>query len=219
MKLVNLELLLPEDIPAGEEVRWFGRPDAISLARRAFRADVIAIYFIAMASWNFASAAMDHGAAIGMLSAAKTLAAGALGLAIIYFLSWLSARTTLYVVTNKRLVMKIGIALPVFFNIPFKSITSASVRTYNDGTGDIPVALAAPQRIAYLHLWPHARPFHFKQPEPSLRCVPDAGKVAALLAEALCAESEQVRSASQQAGVSSSSNAYADFPKDAATAA
>ena len=219
MKLVNLELLLPEDIPAGEEVQWFGRPEAVSLARRAFRADIIAIYFIAMATWNFATEAMDHGAYVGLLAATKTLAAGTLGLAVIFFLSWLSARTTLYVVTNKRLVMKVGIALPVFFNIPFTSITSASIREYGDGTGDIPVALAAPQRIAYLHLWPHARPFRFKQPEPTLRCIPDAEKVASLLARQLAAITHEAAPNPGRAEAPQSKPLYAAFSKDAATAA
>ena len=70
--------------------------------------------------------------------------------------------------------MKIGIALPMFFNLPFSRIASASLRLYADGTGDIPVALDKGQRIAYLHLWPHARPFRLTQPEPALRCVPNA---------------------------------------------
>jgi len=220
MKLVNLELLLPEDIPAGEHVLWFGKPDAFSLARRAFRADFVAIYFVAMSLWNFTTEAMDHGAAAGMMASGKTLAAGLLGLALVFFLAWLSARTTLYVITSRRVVMKVGIALPVFFNIPFKTITSASMRTYPDGTGDIPVVIAPPQRIAYLHLWPHARPFHFKQPEPALRCVPKAPEVAATLARALAAEANQNLPVTQAALEKAKSGAaYASYPTDAVAAA
>lgn len=220
MKLVNLELLLPEDIPAGEQVLWFGKPEPVSLARHAFRADFVAIYFVAMSLWNFSTEAMDHGAIAGSLAAGKTLAAGLLGLALVFFLAWLSARTTLYVVTSKRVVMKVGMALPVFFNIPFNTITNASMRAYPDGTGDIPVTIAAPQRIAYLHLWPHARPFHFKQPQPALRCVPEAQQVAAILGRALAAEANQnlpvAPSASEK---SKSSEAYAGYPADAVIAA
>jgi hypothetical protein len=41
------------------------------------------------------------------------------------------------------------------------------------------------EQIAYAHLWPHARPWHFKRSEPMLRCVPDAARVAGLLAQAI----------------------------------
>ena len=81
-------------------------------------------------------------------------------------------------VTSRRIVMKLGIALPVFFNLPFSKIASASLRVYADGSGDIPVALGEGQRIAYLHLWPHARPFRIAHPEPAMRSVPDAQAVA-----------------------------------------
>lgn len=108
-------------------------------------------------------------------------------------LAWLSARTTLYVVTTRRIVMKLGIALPVFFNLPFSQIASASLRVYSDGSGDIPVTLGEGQRIAYLHLWPHARPFHLTHPEPTLRSVPNAQAIAETLRHALIAASNERR--------------------------
>ena len=42
MRTVNLEKLLPSDIPQGERVLWHGRPEWVSLVRRAFRADFVA---------------------------------------------------------------------------------------------------------------------------------------------------------------------------------
>ena len=73
----------------------------------------------------------------------KTAGSGASAIALLALLAWLSSRTTLYVVTSRRLVMKVGVALPVFFNLPFSQIASASLRVYSDGAGDIPVALTA----------------------------------------------------------------------------
>ena len=122
--------------------------------------------------------ASDLGLAAALLGAAKTLAAGALALAILAGLAWLSARTTLYVVTTRRLVMKVGIALPIFYNVPFTQIGAATLRLHADGTGDLPVSLTDGQRIAYLTLWPSARPFRFTRPEPALRCIGDANAVA-----------------------------------------
>ena len=52
------------------------------------------------------------------------------------------------------------------------------------GTGDLPLTLLGPDRIAFLHLWPHARPWRLGKPEPMLRCVPQAALVARVLTEA-----------------------------------
>jgi hypothetical protein len=46
------------------------------------------------------------------------------------------------------------------------------------------VLLPASDHIGYLNLWPHARPWRMKHPEPMLRSVPDAAAVARLLVEA-----------------------------------
>jgi hypothetical protein len=191
MKAVNLEKLLPHDIPAGERILWHGRPRWISLARRAYRADLVVAYFAALTVWSVCSAASDNGWVAASRAAEKTAAVGALALSLIALLSYLSARTTLYVVTSQRVVMKIGVALPIFINIPFKQIISASACIYGDGTGDIPVRLSSGARIGYFVLWPYARPFHFANPEPSLRSVASADSVAETLSRALRAAAGQ----------------------------
>ncbi len=189
MKLVNLDKLLPADIPADEQVLWHGRPDWVSLARRAFRVELVAVYFGLVALWN---AAMSDGDwFMAATSGAKTLALGALAVALLGFLAWLSARTTLYVITSRRVIMKIGIALPIFFNIPFTDVASAAVHAFRDGAGDIPLSLTQGRRIAYLHLWPHARPFGFSKPEPALRSIASVAAVADTLSAALMAEARR----------------------------
>jgi len=81
--------------------------------------------------------------------------------------------------------MRIGMAISVSINLPFSQIDGAAVRLFGNGSGDIPLKVTAKERVAYLMLWPHARPFHFAHPQPCLRCVPRADQVASLLAAAL----------------------------------
>jgi hypothetical protein len=95
------------------------------------------------------------------------------------------ARSTVYTITNRRVVMRIGVALPITYNIPFTVIESASLKEHADGTGNVSLHLRDGNNIAYLRLWPHARPWRFKQAEPTLREVPDASHVASVLADAL----------------------------------
>jgi hypothetical protein len=81
--------------------------------------------------------------------------------------------------------MHYGAALPMMVNVPFKIVGVAGAKVHSDGTADIPLRLTGNGRLAYLHLWPHARPWRLTNPEPMLRSVPDGARVATLLADAL----------------------------------
>ena len=189
MKTVDLAKLLPSDVPLGEQVLWHGRPETLGLMRRAFRADFVLAYFIALTIWNAASA---PDAATSALIGAKTLGIGAAALALLALLAFAHARASLYVLTTRRLVIKAGVALPIFINLPFSQIESAAVKLYADGTADIPVTIAKGQRVAYLALWPHARPFHFSLPQPALRAVAKGAEMADALSRALLAASSEM---------------------------
>jgi hypothetical protein len=179
---------LPEHLPAGEELLWQGAPSWRGLARRAFHLRALAAYFGVLLAWLVASTLADGGtkaAAAASLLWAGPLALAALGL--LAGLAWLTARTTVYTVTSRRVVMRIGVALPVTINLPFRAVEAAGLRLHADGTGDLPLRLADDGRVAYVHLWPHARPWRVARPEPMLRSVPDAARVAGILARALAA--------------------------------
>ena len=62
-----------------------------------------------------------------------------------------------------------------------RRIASAGLKLHKDGHGNIPLTLGGSERIAVLHLWPHARPWRVTKPEPMLCCVPDAAHVAQVL--------------------------------------
>jgi hypothetical protein len=95
--------------------------------------------------------------------------------------------------------MRIGVALPVTFNLPFAKIEAANLKNGAHGTGDIALTLVPGERLAYLVLWPHARPWQLKQPQPMLRCIPDAPAVAAMLAQAFT-QAQPGRIAAQAGG-------------------
>ena len=96
------------------------------------------------------------------------------------------ARTTVYTITNRRVVMRVGVVLSITFNLPFAQIASAGFRARGKA-GDIVLSLAGSDRIAYLHLWPHVRPWQLKRTQPMLRALADAKTVAQTLATALAA--------------------------------
>ena len=190
MKTVNLEKLLPEDIPPGERILWFGRPDWLTLYRSAYRADLVAGYFLVLAAWSALEAA-DLGAGASLMAAARALGIGLAGLALLALLAWSAARTALFVITSRRVVMKVGVALQVFYNLPFSRIRNAALRVEKDGSGELALDLVQGRRIGYLNLWPFARPFHFANPEPAMRGLPNAQLVGDILGRALAAAAQE----------------------------
>lgn len=180
---------LPGNLPEGEHVLWQGAPDWRSLAIRAFHARKVAIYCIILMVWHFYGRLYDgYSVAMAlnalMIPVLLTIAVTAL----LAGLGWLSARTTIYTITNRRIVMRAGIALPMSINIPFKSLAEGNLKMHRDGTGDVILKIAGNDRIAYVHLWPHVRRWRFKRPEPMLRCIPEPLQAAETLGRAITPE-------------------------------
>lgn len=176
---------LPERLPAGERVLWQGSPDWRTLAVRSFHVRQLTVYFGVILAARAITVGVQGGSAFDAVVAALWLTpAVALALGLLTGMAWLTSRTTVYTITDKRVVMRIGIVLSLTFNLPFRSITGAGLRAHGDGTGSIPITIASSEKIAYVHLWPHARPWRVARPEPMLCSVRDAAQVAQTLSHA-----------------------------------
>jgi hypothetical protein len=176
---------IDEPLPDGERLLWQGAPHWPSLAVRAFHVRKAALYFGVLVLWRIASSLADGVAAgTAAASAAGFVALALLGLGLLAGLAWAASRTTIYALTDRRIVMRIGIALPMTVNLPLARLDAAALKPHRDGTGSIALALKGDDRIAWLHLWPHVRPWRLARTQPMLRSVPDAARVAALLGRA-----------------------------------
>lgn len=176
---------LPEPLPLGEQILWQGVPDWRALAVHAFFIGKLSIYFAAMLAVQVIyligqSTAWDQ----ILIAVVKSGALGMTALGLLASVAWFSSKTTLYTITDKRVVMRIGIVLTLTFNLPFKRITGAALKPLRGHVGDIALSLNQADRIGWIHLWPHARAWHLEHPEPTLRCLPDAQVVGQLLLSA-----------------------------------
>jgi membrane protein YdbS with pleckstrin-like domain len=175
---------LPEELPPGERILWQGAPQWRVLALEAFHLRKLVLYFGLIGALRLVFLLEDEPTGLELAKGmAPFLVLAISGLLIVWALAWLSARHTLYTLTNHRVVMRIGIVLTVTFNIPFSRVGGANLRIGPDGHGDVSLEIEAPSRIPYLQLWPHARAWHVKHPQPMLRGIPQAQRVAALLTE------------------------------------
>jgi hypothetical protein len=179
---------LPEPLPEGERLLWQGAPRWDLLARGAFHIGKLALYFGLLAAVSAVAALMESGSLLeAAMAAIKVVPFALVAIGLLTLIAWLIARTTIYTLTERRLVMRIGVALPIILNIPYRLIENAALKRNEDGSGDIAVTIGNHDRIAYLHLWPHAQPWHLAHPRPMLRGLPEAQPVAAILSAALLA--------------------------------
>lgn len=169
---------LPGALPPGERILWQGAPDAAALARSAFHARQVALYFALLTVLAFAVGRTP-------LAAIATAVGGCVAVALLTFLGWFAARTSVYTLTDRRLVLRIGMALPTSINLPLAKIAAIDLSE----RGDVAVRLSETPPLGWLVLWPHARPWRLSRPEPMLRCLPDAAAVATLIARATLGES------------------------------
>lgn len=179
------EFGLPESLPSGEAILWQGTPDFHDMAIRVFHLRKAVLYFVVLLAARAVQLWLsDVGLISTFMSMLLPIFLATVALAAVVTLAWLSARTTVYTLTDQRVVMRVGIVLTLTFNLPFKHISAAALQVTGKGFGDIPLSLAGNTRIAWIHLWPHARSWHLARPEPMLRCVPDAAVLAAQLSNA-----------------------------------
>jgi hypothetical protein len=180
---------VPGPLPQGERLLWQGAPRWQTLALAALHVRKVAVYFAALLVW-YAVSKLHSGVPAGEVALAVRRFGGLalIPLALPCLYAWLTARTTTYTVTTRRVVTRFGIALPMTLNLPYRRIESAAFKSGAGGCGDISLAPLGGERLAYPLLWPHARPWRMALAEPTLRAVPRAERVARIVARALAAD-------------------------------
>jgi hypothetical protein len=181
---------LPALLPEGEKLLWQGAPCWKSLAIRAYHVRKVAVYFALLVVWRILLGLNEgHTAGAILLSCLFLLALGAAAIGVLALLAYLNARSTVYSITSRRVLLRHGVAVPLTMNVPLRLIDNAALKYFADGTGDISLALPRHERMGYMIGWPHVRPGKFTRPEPSLRGLADARAAAEILGSALAAES------------------------------
>ncbi len=182
----------PVRLASDEQMLWQGGPSFSSMAVRLYHIRAVAAYGVFLVLADIVQAKMQGFTLWPALeSAGPSLLTMAGAMAIFATLAWCSARTTRYTITSHRIVMQCGLAMPKTIGIPLHQISAVAVRARNDGTGDITLLPRAGPTLKYLKLWPFARPWHVRKPEPMLRDVPGAGFVASVLSRHVASVAEQ----------------------------
>ena len=176
---------LPSALPAGEYILWQGAPDWRSLALNAYRIRQLAVYFgVIVAARGVYLAANGSTALEALRGCIGPAIFSLICLAIVTGIAMLAARSSWYTITTRRVVIRQGIALASTINLPFKAIESAQILTRGDGSGDIALMLDREQRVSYLWMWPHVRPWRITRPQPALRSLANPQRAGEILGRA-----------------------------------
>lgn len=181
---------LPERLPVGERLLWQRSPSTSLVARHVLHVNKVILWFALIGLWRIVSA--WH--ATGMWSVdvlILPLVAMCAGVALLFLLAWLYARTTVYSLTTQRVTLRFGIAVQITMNIPFSKIKQANVRDVGNDSGNIALLLADNARISYFVLWPHVRPWRWLSPQPMLTCVAGLSEAATILTDAVVQHADQ----------------------------
>jgi lipid-A-disaccharide synthase-like uncharacterized protein len=175
---------LPELLPKGEVILWQGRPNWLRLTIESLNLWWVIGYFGLLVAWRFVTV-IDYlplGTAVSV-SVPFLFVAAFVGL-LLCSIGYIQARSTVYTITNRRVVMRIGAALTMTLNLPFTKIDNAAVAKKRGGFGNIAFETSGNTKFSYFVLWPHARSWYFGKPQPTLKCIPDIEKVSSILGEA-----------------------------------
>jgi hypothetical protein len=172
---------VPGRLPPGEYVLWQGRPGWRSIARHTLKVRWVAGW---LGIFTVLRLGVDLEAGQRPVGALMALGASLACLGILAATAVAFARSTIYTVTSKRLVLRIGVAVPMSVNVPFSIIESADLRRLPD-CGEIVLRLAGTDRIAWLNLWPHVAFGSFARPRPALLALANADEAAKTLHQAV----------------------------------
>ncbi|WOE74540.1 photosynthetic complex putative assembly protein PuhB [Alterisphingorhabdus coralli] len=167
---------LPEELPQDEYIIWQGSPDWKVMAKTALHIRIALAFVIVFSVITATQTSLSTGLVL--------LGVGALSIGIFVSYLVLVERTTLYTLTNKRVVLRSGVALNYCLNLPLTRIEAADLKLLGDDFGSIALQLEGTPKIGYFMLWPHATSLSIIRPRPMIRAIAEAPKVARMLFEA-----------------------------------
>ncbi len=177
-----------EALPPGERVLWEGAPAPRAIARHLLFVRPLGAYFTVMIAW-WVAANIGKAGTVGFWApvAMQSLLAGAVLGGVVAVARAIAGSTT-YAITDRRIVMRLGLVFQLTVNIPLKYVVGAKAKTFRDGSGQIALQLDGKEKLAWIVLFPHVRPWRFTRPEPLLRGLADPAAVGAILRSATLGE-------------------------------
>ena len=109
---------LPERPPEGEVILWQGQPNWLRLTVDSLNLWWVLAYFIFLFFWRLISVSDLMPIDQALLVSFPFLALALIVALLLLLVGFIQAKATVYTITNKRIVMRIGAALTLTLNLP-----------------------------------------------------------------------------------------------------
>ena len=117
---------LPERPPEGEVILWQGQPNWLRLTVDSLNLWWVLAYFIFLFVWRFISVSDLMPFDQALLVSFPFLALALIVTLLLMLVGFIQAKATVYTITNKRIVMRIGAARTLTLILAFTEIAKAA---------------------------------------------------------------------------------------------
>ena len=170
-------------IPDGEKIYWSGMPNWRSFGYHAFGIKYLIFYLIFCAFYSVTQINGGFNFSTFFGKYLPFIISGLFAGMMLFFLAYVAASHTCYVLTEKRIVIKTGVALVFLLNLPLKNVVSIDKKTLAQGRGNLSFKAQSKKRIPFLSCWPSVRGGSFFEPIPTFRSIANIDYIGTLVGE------------------------------------
>lgn len=168
-------------IPNGESILWKGRPSLWGFSWNLFGLKWITLYLSILSIVSVARFFASDFYTAFYVDFLPFFLSGIFASIILICLAATQTYSTVYIITENRLIIKTGAALSFLISMPFKKIKEVNLQKRGASIGTISFELLSEKRVPYISCWPSVRPWKFKRTQPAFSCIGSVDEVATIL--------------------------------------
>ena len=168
-------------IPNGESILWKGRPSLWGFSWNLFGLKWITLYLSMLSIVSVARFFASDFYTAFYVDFLPFFLSGIFASIILIGLSATQTYSTVYIITENRVIIKTGAALSFLISMPFKKIKEVNLQKRGASIGTISFELLSEKRVPYISCWPSVRPWKFKRTQPAFSCIGSVDEVATIL--------------------------------------
>ena len=168
-------------IPNGESILWKGRPSLWGFSWNLFGLKWITLYLSMLSIVSVARFFASDFYTAFYVDFLPFFLSGIFASIILIGLAATQTYSTVYIITENRVIIKTGAALSFLISMPFKKIKEVNLQKRGASIGTISFELLSEKRVPYISCWPSVRPWKFKRTQPAFSCIGSVVEVATIL--------------------------------------
>ena len=168
-------------IPNGESILWKGRPSLWGFSWNLFGLKWITLYLSMLSIVSVARFFASDFYTAFYVDFLPFFLSGIFASIILIGLAATQTYSTVYIITENRVIIKTGAALSFLISMPFKKIKEVNLHKRGASIGTISFELLSEKRVPYISCWPSVRPWKFKRTQPAFSCIGSVDEVATIL--------------------------------------